>query len=202
MATHISILAWRLPRTEEPDGLQSMGLQSWTWLSDQHLYTYPKCTKCPMLHMQIKTEKHSYTLQVRLFWWLSSKESASRCRKCGFNPWVWKIPWRRKWLPTLVFLPVEFHGQRSLESYSPWGCKELNTAESLTHTHTHTHNSMFNILRIFQSGYMISHFYQQCINFQFLYILTNTCYHLFENRQPSECDVVSHCSLDLHFPKD
>ena len=38
-----------------------------------------------------------------------------------FNPWVGKIPWRREWLPTPVFLPGEFHGQTSLAGYSPWG---------------------------------------------------------------------------------
>ena len=48
------------------------------------------------------------------------------------NPWVGKIPWRREWLPTPVFLPGEFHGQRSLVGYSPWGLKELDTAEGLT----------------------------------------------------------------------
>ena len=50
--------------------------------------------------------------------------------------WLWslggKIPWRRKWQPTLVFLPRESHGQRSLVGYSPWGCKELDTTEQLT----------------------------------------------------------------------
>ena len=46
-------------------------------------------------------------------------------------------PWRRGWLPTPVFLPAESHGQRSLESYRPWGCKELDTTEQLTRTHTH-----------------------------------------------------------------
>jgi len=35
--------------------------------------------------------------------------------------WIKKIPWRREWLPTPVFLPGEFYGQRSLASYSPWG---------------------------------------------------------------------------------
>ena len=42
----------------------------------------------------------------------------------SFDPWVGKIPWRRRWQPTPVFLPGEFHGQRSLGSYSPWGHKE------------------------------------------------------------------------------
>ena len=53
-----------------------------------------------------------------------TKESACQCRRCGFNPWVGKIPWRRKWQSTPVFLSGKFHGQRSLAGYSPWGCKE------------------------------------------------------------------------------
>ena len=55
-----------------------------------------------------------------------------------FDLWVGKIPWKREWLPTPVFLPRKFHGQRSLEGYSPWVPKESDT-ERLTHTHTHTH---------------------------------------------------------------
>ena len=47
------------------------------------------------------------------------------------SPWVGKI-WRRKWQPTSVFLPGEFHEQRSLVGYSPWGQKELDTTEWLT----------------------------------------------------------------------
>ena len=49
-----------------------------------------------------------------------------------FNPWVGKILWRKKWQPTQVFLPEEFHGQRSLAGYSPWGPKELDMTEQLT----------------------------------------------------------------------
>ena len=45
---------------------------------------------------------------------------------------VGKIPWRREWLPTPVFLPGEFHGQRSLAGYSPWGRKGSDTTEWLT----------------------------------------------------------------------
>ena len=47
-----------------------------------------------------------------------------RCKRCGFDPWVGKIPWRRAWEPTPVFLPGESHGQRSLAGYSLWGLKE------------------------------------------------------------------------------
>ena len=45
-------------------------------------------------------------------------------KRCGLDPWVGKLPWRRKWHPTPVFLPGESHGQRSLVGYSPWGHKE------------------------------------------------------------------------------
>ena len=45
-------------------------------------------------------------------------------QETGFNPWVGKIPWRREWQPTSVFLPGESHGQRRLVGYSPWGHKE------------------------------------------------------------------------------
>ena len=58
-------------------------------------------------------------------WWLGSKESACQCRRCGIDPWVEKIPWRRKWQPTSVFLPGKSHGQRSLVGYSPWGLKRV-----------------------------------------------------------------------------
>ena len=42
-----------------------------------------------------------------------------RLKRCGFDPWVGKIPWRRAWQATLVFWPEESHGQRSLVGYSP-----------------------------------------------------------------------------------
>ena len=62
------------------------------------------------------------------------KESTCQCRQ-GFDPWVRKIPWRREWLPSPVFLPGESHGQRSLMGYNPYGYKELDTmGESNTST--------------------------------------------------------------------
>ena len=51
--------------------------------------------------------------------WLSSKESACQWRRCQFSPWFWKIPWRRKWQITPVFLPGKSYGQTSLMGYSP-----------------------------------------------------------------------------------
>ena len=51
-----------------------------------------------------------------------------------FNPLVRNISWRRECQPTSVFLPGEFHGQRSLVGYSPWGCKESDTTNTFTLT--------------------------------------------------------------------
>ena len=62
------------------------------------------------------------------------KESICKSRRPGFDPWVGKILCRRKWQPTPVFLPRKSHGRRSLAGYSPWGRRELNMTEQLTHT--------------------------------------------------------------------
>ena len=60
------------------------------------------------------------------------KQSICQCRRPGFPLWVSKIPWRRGWQPTPVFLPGESHGYRSLVGYSPWGYTESDTTERLT----------------------------------------------------------------------
>ena len=89
MANHSSIHAWKIPRTEEPGGLQSMGSQR-----VRHDWATSVCV--------------SMLVYMGLPWWLSGKESACQCKRCrshGFNPWVRKILWRRKWQPTPVFLP-------------------------------------------------------------------------------------------------
>ena len=53
------------------------------------------------------------------------------CGRPRFDPWVRRIPWRRKWQPTPVILPEKYHGQRSLAGYSPWSHKESDTTEQL-----------------------------------------------------------------------
>ena len=50
-------------------------------------------------------------------------------QETSFSPWVGRIPWRRAWQSTPVFLPKEFHGQRTLAGYSLWGHKESDTTE-------------------------------------------------------------------------
>ena len=72
----------------------------------------------PRLHM-LRLNPH---VMMLLPWWLSGKESALQCRKCRrlrFNSWVRKIPWRRAWQPTLLFLPGDSYWQKSLVCYSP-----------------------------------------------------------------------------------
>ena len=62
--------------------------------------------------------------------------NAGDIKRHGFDPWVEKIPWRRQWQATPVFLPGKSHGQRSLASYSPWGPKELDTTGAAEHACT------------------------------------------------------------------
>ena len=77
--------------------------------------------------------------------WVKNLPAIQRHRRHGrrrFDPWVGKIPWKRKWQPTAVSLPRQFHGQRSLLNYSPYSHKESEMTENVhayTHTQTHTH---------------------------------------------------------------
>jgi len=182
MATHSSILAWRIPWTEEPGGLQPMGSQrighDWT--------TNTLATSCEELtHWKrlwcweglgaggegddrgwdgwmasltrwtwVWVNSGSFTGRpgvLRFMWWqrvghdwatelnwtelkrfsvllqcfpvgASGKEHICQCRRlkrCRFDPWFGKIPWRRKWQPIPVFMPGKFHRPRRLAGYSP-----------------------------------------------------------------------------------
>ena len=66
--------------------------------------------------------------------------SAGDIKRCGFNPWVGKIPWRGAWQPTPVFLPGESREQRSLAGYGP-RVRKSRTRLSQLSTHTHTHRN-------------------------------------------------------------
>ena len=70
--------------------------------------------------------------------WLSGKKkkkSTCQCRRhrrCEFNPWIRKIPWRRKWQATPIILPGKSNGWRSLVGCSPRSCQELDTTEQVS----------------------------------------------------------------------
>ena len=66
--------------------------------------------------------------------WLSGKEFTCQYWRCGFNPWVRKIPRRRKWRPAPVFLPGKSHGQRNLVGYSLWGSQRVRHNLATEHT--------------------------------------------------------------------
>ena len=84
--------------------------------------------------------------------WLSGKESVCQCRRHEFDLWVRKIPWRRGWQPTPVFLPGNSWGWRSLMGCGPWRCKELDTtgqehrqtSRKPNHHGTHSQTSVIN----------------------------------------------------------
>ena len=87
-----------------------------------------------------KSQSCSYrfnSIQYNLFclFDISPKKSICKCKKCRFDHWVGKIPWKRKQQPTPVFLPGKSHGQKRLVGYGPWVYKELDTTELLS-THS------------------------------------------------------------------
>ena len=143
MATHSSTLAWQMPWTEEPGRLPSVGSHRVGHGWSDFTFTFP-------FHA---LEKEMATHSIVLAWripgtgepgglpsmgshrvghdWSDLAAAAAQCGRPGFNPWVRKILWRRKWQPTPVLLPGKSHGWRSLVGYSPWGRKELDMTERL-----------------------------------------------------------------------
>ena len=99
MAIHSSTIAWKILWTEEPGRLYSpWGLKESDTTERLHFHFH-------------------YYFSYGFPGSTSGKEPTCQCRRCKqhrFNPWVRKIPWRREWQPTLVFLSGEFQGQRSL----------------------------------------------------------------------------------------
>ena len=115
--THIYIhkyLVWGIPWTEKlgrlfcPWGPKRVGHNLAT---KQQQYTHTHMHTCVCVFPGGTMIKKS-TCQGKSHWRLL------------FDPWVRRIPWRRKWQPTAVFLPGKSYGQRSLAGYSPWGLKE------------------------------------------------------------------------------
>ena len=113
MATPPGFLPGESPWTEVPGRLQSMGLQrvrhDWA--------TKHSTAQCIVHGLPVGTSGKESACQFR------------RCKSCRFNLWVGKIPWRKTWQPTLVFLPGTSHGQRSLAVYGPKGHKESDRTE-------------------------------------------------------------------------
>ena len=110
MAPHSSTLAWKIPWTEEPGRLQSMG---------SHRVGHD-CS-------DLAAAAAATTLIFGLPWRFRRYRIHLQCGSPGFDSWVGKIPWRREWLLTPVFWPGESHGL-----FSPCGHKESYTTEWLS----------------------------------------------------------------------
>ena len=122
-------------RVTEQAHTHSDFLQTAEMLFKKHFQSKNQIHDFPSLLRAVLEPAYSNCLYLLTFYrWLSRKESACQSWRLGFNPWVRKIPWRRKRQPTPVFLPGKSHGQRSLADYSPWGCKESDTTEQLNNT--------------------------------------------------------------------
>ena len=98
------------------------------------------------LQIRPSIQSMSYYIDINLglSCWLRWQRIHLQYMRPGFDRWLGKIPWRMGWQPTLVYLPEERYGQRSLAGHSLWGCKESDSTEqispraqiSLTHTHS------------------------------------------------------------------
>ena len=151
--------------------------------------------------------------------WLRWYSVCLQCGRPGFDPWVEKIPWRRKWQPTPVYLPGKFHGLRRLVGYSSWGCKESDTTELLHFTSLHFlfllskfektkwkywHGSVCSKLQkpiqITLSAQLgnvnMSTYFSIALN---LKVSLNMKLHEFPECQIAECFITSDCRGQLHF---
>ena len=103
-------------------------LLSTSFLSQGDLCIKEKEYLCLLICNEIKEEyAEIWASQVALV--VKNSPTNAGNMRCEFDPWVWKIPWRRAWPPSPVFLPGESHWQKSLVGYSPQGCIVLDTAE-------------------------------------------------------------------------
>ena len=112
----------------------SVGKEKSFSLYPSRFLTKTSCNKRQLNETKTKKFNNMYT-SLGLPRYCSGKESACQCSRCksrGFEPWVGKIPWRRKLQPTAVFLPGKSHGQRSLVGYCSWGCEESDMTEQLS----------------------------------------------------------------------
>ena len=107
----------------------------WSHLKNLNLITYAKPIfqkKKNRSHLQVRGGDRTWIYLLKNSIQTTTTSIIWSCLDTFSLPQVRKNPWRREWLQTPVFLPGEFHGQRSLAGYSPWGHKELDTTEWLT----------------------------------------------------------------------
>ena len=110
----------------------------------------------------ILTKKFSFQFSLvvnsTIILWLPGKKSSCHCRRFKFDPWIRKIPWKRKCPPIPVFLSGKFHGQRNLAGYSSWDYKESETSEQLSpYTHLESWKCWLSFWQCIRSMTLFSH---------------------------------------------
>ena len=130
-----------------------------SWPPDQHclrldfwnLFKKYILNKKIHIHMCMHTHTHMYIFKGFLGGSVVENPSANAGEEDLIHPWVRKIPWRKGWLLTSLFLPGESHGQRNLVGYSPHplGCKELDATEQLTQTKIYIKICIYVYIHIF-----------------------------------------------------
>ena len=148
-APHTSMLAGKSQRQRSLESSIHGVVISQTWLRDprrniKQLQSYQ--TEL-IWHDPAYLLNHSVCAQLDLLFglsrWLRGKESSCQCRRHEFNPWVRKIPWRRKWQHTAVFLPAQSYAQRSLEGYSSQDLRVGHDWSNLEHMWIKTNCGQF-----------------------------------------------------------
>ena len=112
--------------------------------------------------------------------WLSGRESDCQCmnhRRHEFDPWLRKIPWRRKWHPSPVVLPGKAHGQRSLAGCSPWCHKRVTWLS----THAHIHTYIQHCLKATKTEFVTQNFNNSEIIRRIYFVLNPISTLFFEN---------------------
>ena len=125
----------------------------------------------------------------------SGKEPAChlrRSKRLGFDPWVGKIPWRRAWQPTPVFLPGESHGQGSLVGYVPQDCRVRHEWSDLAqHSKRGVHivNAIFSLSYVTMSIYFLGFGWFPLSNLSSspLFLIANTTFILRKGTMVGRC---------------
>ena len=141
----LSLVIHTAPDTSAPAGPQVLLTLPSVWPSSTLTFLSLGTPKEGCLLLRTPMIRMGPLDNLGLPWWFSGKESTCQSK----HPWVRKIPRRRKWQPTPVFLPGKSHGQRGLVGCSPWGCRESDTTESLS-------NNSWLVLSISRSTMLIT----------------------------------------------
>ena len=110
-----------------PENSSKKGLSEYVEIVYTHKHTHKYIIPCTEHLKNLSLKKYQSSKQKEEM----SSQFPSLGSGSGLNPQVRKIPWRKEWQPTPVFLPGEFHGQRNLMGYSPWSRKESGTTDQL-----------------------------------------------------------------------